>query len=208
MFGKRKQERLDEIANRPLMSSNVTDFMEKLGLSDEEIADMANTATSVDEVQSKVDEGEAALSQFVTTTNGAWSQQAGTIVDLQPYSMLPAVCWDLPDKHDHAVLVEAMGLLPTNPWNIVLLAMNDETAAITGAGRFPLTVRDEAVTVTSLAKISIAEEVELVKRQHGTDNGQARDAAVARIIAMARPVGAAMLGQDVVDHSRRTFFGD
>lgn len=208
MFGKRKQAMLDEYANRPLMSSNVTQFMEKLGLSDEEIADMAKTAGAVDEVQVKLDESEVALGAFVTSTNAAWSQSTGTVVELQPYYMLPAVCWELPNKHDHALIVEVMGLLPASPWNIVLLAMDDETAAVTGAGRFPMAVSEEAVTATSLAKVSIAEELELVKRQQGINDGQVRDAAVARIIAMARPVGAAMLGQDVVDHSRRTFFGD
>jgi len=190
------------------MSSNVTQFMEKLGLSDEEIADMASSAAAVDEVQVKLDESEATLGAFVTATNAAWSQQTGTDVELQPYHMLPAVCWELPDKQDRAVLIEVMGLLPASPWNIVLLAMNDETVAITGAGRFPMAVSEEAVTATSLAKITIAEELDLIKGYQGADNAEIRDAAVARIIALARPVGAAMLGQDVVDHSRRTFFSD
>lgn len=207
MFGKRKQEKLDEYANRPLMSSNVTQFMEKLGLSDEEIADMANPSGTVDPVQIKADEADAALGAFVNQTNAAWAQQTGTAVELQPYHLLPAVCWDFDDKQDHDLLVEVMGLLPSNPWNIVLLAMNDETATLTGAGRFPSIVREEAVTATSLAKISIAEELQQLKRFE-QPNTEARDAAVARIIAMARPVGSAMLGEDVVDHSRRTFFGD
>jgi len=209
MFGKKKQAKLDEIANRPLMSSDVTEFMEKLGLSEEEIADMANPVSAIDEVQVKADESEAALGAFVTETNAAWSKQTGALVDLQPYLMLPAVCWELPDKQDHALLVEVMGLLPASPWNVVLLAADNETAAITGAARMPTDVSDEAVAATSLAKITIAEELEMLKNQSQDAAFAAnRDGAAARIVALARPVGAAMLGQEVVDHSRTTFFGD
>lgn len=209
MFGKRKQAVLEELANRPLMSPNVTQFMEKLGLSDEEIADMANTSSTVDPVQAKLDQGAAELNAFVTSTNTTWSQSMGAPIELQAYQMLPAVCWEVADRHDHTLLVEVMGLLPTSPWNIVLLAMNAETAALTGAGRFPLTITEEAVAATSLAKISIAEELETVKKHaQAPDFVSVRDGAIARITAMARPVGSALLGQDVVDHARRTFFGD
>lgn len=209
MFGKRKQAVLEELANRPLMSPNVTQFMEKLGLSDEDIADMANTSSTVDPVQATLDQGGAALNTFVNSTNTTWSQSMGARIDLQPYQMLPAVCWEFDDKHDHTLLVDVMGLLPTNPWNIVLLAMNDDTATLTGAGRFPMTITEEAVTATSLAKISIVEELETVKKHaQAPDFVAVRDGAIARIIAMARPVGSALLGQHVVDHSRRTFFGD
>lgn len=211
MFGKKKQAKLDEYANRPLMSSNVTEFMEKLGLSEDDIAEMANPVGTIDEVQAKIDEGDEALDIFVGQAKATWSNHTSRMVDLQPFHMLPESLWTQLDKHDRTLLVEIMGLVPANPWNIVLLAADEETATLTGAARFPLTHSEEAAVAIDMAKLSITGELERLKKcdRNQLDEFVAtRDAAAARIIAMARTVGSAVLGDDVVNHSRTTFFGD
>lgn len=211
MFGKRKQAKLDEYANRPLMSSNVTEFMEKLGLSEEEIAEMAKPASTIDEVQAKIDEGNVALDIFVGQAKATWSNHTSRLVDLQPFHMLPLSLWNDLDKHDRALLVEVIGLVPANPWNIVLLAADEETATLTGASRFPLSLSEEAAVAIEMAKLTITAELEAIKTVDQTQVDAfvtTRDAAAARIIALARPIGAAALGDAAVDHSRATFFGD
>lgn len=211
MFGKRKQEKLEELANRPLMSSNVTQFMEKLGLSEEEIADMATPAVTVDEVQVKMDEGTQALNAFVNQARATWADHTSHLVNLEPFQMLPASLWMQLDKHDRTVLVEVMGLVPAHPWNIVLLAADEQTAVLTGAARLPMTQSEEAAVAIDMARLSITDEIDRVKKcdRNQLDEFVAtRDAAAARIITLARTIGSAVLGQDAVDHSRATFFAD
>lgn len=217
MFGKKKRSLLlADTSDQPRMSDNVTQFMERLGLSDDEIAEMASP---VSDLQRTIAESDAALAAFVMETNAAWSKQLGTLVDLQPYAMLPASCWDALDTAHQTLLMDVVGLIPTQPWNNILLAMNDETATLVGVGRYPTGLSDEATTAAGIANLSITEELELVKTQQSAlvdtsgqvetaDVAQACGAASARIIALARPVASASLGQDLVDHSRATFFGD
>ncbi len=216
MFGNRKQALLADRPDQPRMSTNVTDFMEKLGLSDDQIAEMANPMS---DQQRRLDESEATLATFVMQTNAMWSERMGAIIDLQPRHMLPTSCWDSLDTPDRTLLMDVLGLLPAQPWNTVLLAANDETAALLGVGRHPRSLSEEEQTANKLASLTIAEELESVKRQQGATldpsrldpaevPDEIRNTAVVRIIAIARPVASAVLGQDVVDHSRSTFFGD
>ncbi len=216
MFGKKKQALLADRPDQPRMSANVTEFMEKLGLSGDEIAEMANP---ISDQQRRIEESETTLATFVMQTNAMWSERMGAIIDLQPKHMLPTTCWDSLDTPDRTLLMDVLGLLPAQPWNIVLLAANDETAALLGVGRHPRSLSEEERTANNLASLTIAEELEIAKRKQGATldpsrsdlaevADQAPDAATARIIALARPVASASLGQDVVDHSRSTFFGD
>lgn len=204
MFGKRKQAAA-EAWDQPIMSDNVAQFMEKLGLSDEEIADMANAAANPNhDLQRKIDDSVEALATFVRETNASWSARLGTLVELQPYRMIPASIWESFDIAEKNALSDAMGLLPDQPWNIILLAMDDQTAALVGVARYPSAISEEAAAATTVARLSILDELDKVRGQGDT----ARDAAAARIIAMARTVAAASLGSDVVDRSRAVFFGD
>lgn len=238
MFGKKKRALLAEPTDQPRMSASVTEFMEKLGLSDEDIAEMANP---ISDQQRRIDESEAALASFVKQTNAYWSQTTGALIDLQPRHMLPTSCWDFLDTQDTTLFMDVLGLLPAQPWNIVLLAMNDETARLVGVGRHHVAPSDEHLTAINLAQLTIAEELDQVKQKQGatlqpsvfnpalldptvddppplqvTDADVARaadfdsikNAATARIMAMARPVAAAALGQAVVDQSRSIFFHD
>lgn len=238
MFGKKRRDLLAAPADQPRMSASVTEFMERLGLSEEEIAEMANP---ISEQQRLISESETALASFVKQTNTYWSQQTGTVIDLQPRHMLPTSCWDALDTQDSAVLIDVLGLLPAQPWNILLLAMNDETAKLVGVGRHHAPPSDEHDTAVTLAQLTIAEEIQRVKREQGAsapasvfnpalldpsvadppplqvsqadvdraaDFDMLKNAAIGRIMALARPVAAAAHGQAVVDHSRATFFRD
>lgn len=216
MFGKKKRALLlAEPWDQPRMSDNVTQFMEKLGLSDDEIAEMSNP---INDLQRTIAASNAALATFVMETNASWSKQLGAVIELQPYAMLPATCWDALDTPHQTLLMDVVGLIPTQPWNNILLAMNDETANLVGVGRYPTGLSEEATTAAGIANLSITEELELVKKQQGAiidtpghetaEVKQVRRGAAARIIALARPVASASLGQDAVDHSRATFFGD
>lgn len=204
MFGKKKQALLADYSDQPRLSPNVTEFMEKLGLSDDEIAEMAHP---VSDVQRKIDESETTLARFVTDTNAKWSQNTGSVIDLQPYRMLPESCWDSLDMQHELLLKDALALLPAQPWNIILLAMDSQTAMLTGAGRFPTTSTEEGRMAINVASLSIVDELDRIQRTEAASD-TARAAAAARIIAMARRVASASLGTEVVDQSRQRFFGD
>lgn len=187
------------------MSDNVAQFMEKLGLSDEEIADMAATAANPDHsLQRMMDESADTLAAFVRDTNASWSARLDTVVDLQPYQMIPSTIWESMAGAQKTALSEVLGLLPTQPWNILLLAMDERTASLVGVDRYPGALSEEAQAAINVARLSILEELD---KARGLDE-TARNAAAARIIAMARTVASATLGQDVVDRSRAVFFGD
>lgn len=201
MFGKRKQAAA-AAWDEPVMSDNVAQFMEKLGLSDEEIAEMARAASDPgSDLQRRIADAEDALATFVRTTNASWSASLGTVVELEPYCMIPRSVWTSFPQLEQEVLTETLGLLPSQPWNILLLAGSDHTATSVGVPHAPSP--SDSSGAIDVVRLAISEEFDALR--NGTTDS---DAAAARIIAMARTTAAQSLGQDAVDRSRSLFFSD
>ena len=183
------------------MSASVAQFMEKLGLSDDEIAEMARAASDPgNALKQRIASADATLATFVCETNAAWSTRLGTLVELQSYCMIPRSVWTSFPEIEQDVLMDSMGLLPSQPWNSLLLAMTDHTAQAVGVSRHPAS---ETAAASDVVRLAIQEEFERI-RLGTTDTS----AAAARIIAMARTTAAHTLGQDAVDRSRSLFFND
>jgi len=200
MFGKRKQAAA-AAWDEPVMSANVAKFMETLGLSDDEIAEMARAASDPSsELEERMAAADETLASFVRDTNAAWSSRLGTIVELQPHYMIPRSVWTSFPQIEQDVLTDRLGLVPSQPWNILLLATTDQTARAVGVSLAPT---DATPAATEIVRLAIQEELERIKL--GSTDTQA---AAARIIAMARTTAAQTLGQDAVDRSRALFFAD
>ena len=215
MFG-RKSRTLP--GDGPRMSADVTQFMAKLGLSEDEIAEMAAPKSPL---QRAIDDSEEQLERFVARSNAVWSEQLGTTVNLWPYRMLPARCWSeetLGARH-RTTLMEVLGLLPAQPWNIVLLAMDESTASALQLPLHPPMLGDTEAEGTDTAIHFLLQELDQLDRllMAPTPAGMtaandalvtARTEAVTRIMAMARPIAGAAVGEHAVLISRQTFFGD
>ncbi len=158
-------------------------------------------------------ENRAALTDFMSRLNSAWSAHAATAVDLQPYYMIPERCWE----GDHQqVLVEVLGLAPAQPWNVLPLAGGPATEAATGVARHPgARALDHRAMATSL----IAEAVDTMhetfeKATFATDAvdtaalDAARAQAATEIKGVARRIAGATVGVETVVHARATFFND
>lgn len=215
MFG-RKTRTLP--GDGPRMSADVTQFMEKLGLSEDEIAEMAAPKSPL---QRAIDDSEAQLERFVAQSNAAWSEQVGCQISLWPYRMLPDRCWSeetLGLRH-RTTLMEILGLLPAQPWNILLLAMDQSTADALELPLHPPMLTETETESTDTAIRFLLQELEQLDRLLMTPTpagvqtahdplGSARSDATTRIMAMARPIAGAAVGEAAVRTSRARFFSD
>lgn len=156
-------------------------------------------------------ENRAALADFMSRLNNAWSAHAVSPVDLQPYFMLPERCWE----GDHQeVLVEVLGLAPAQPWNVIPLAADSATEAIVGVGRHPGSrALDHRAMATSLIAETVGTMHKTVEQaafaKDAVDTSAfdaARLQAANEIKGIARRIAGATVGVEVIDHARATFF--
>lgn len=153
------------------------------------------------------------LLDFMQRLNQAWAERSATPTSFEAFFMIPSRCWDSPYRTD---LVEVLGLTPAQPWNVLPLAVDDAVAQRTGIAVHPGVESHEG---SSIAATVITDAIEgmhasFERATFGSDDVDAdaltaaRAQAKADIMALARRTAQGVLGADVVDHARATFFRD
>lgn len=158
-------------------------------------------------------EHRAVLENFMSRLTAAWEERSGGPVDLQPHFMIPERCWE--GEH-REVLIEILGLAPAQPWNVLPLACDANTAAQTGAAAHPGPESLESARVaTNFIDEAVAKmQMSFERATFGGDTvdaealANARTIATDEIVALARHMAGAVLGKEAVAQSRAAFFGD
>lgn len=163
--------------------------------------------------EQKMADDKAELDAYIGHLNESCAARAGQSIDLQPYLMVPERCWD--GEH-HQVLVDLLGLTPSQAWNVLPLPGDAPTAMAMGMTPHP---GPRGLDTRQLASELIGDAVEkmraaLEQATFGSDtvNTAAFDEAQAEatrdIMAIARRMAGPIVGAQAVDHARATFFSD
>lgn len=169
----------------------------------------------------KVGQADAALEAFVVGKNEQWSERVGAAVELRPYSMIAASCWEAQQLGEiyRTSLIGFLGLIPTQPWNVILLAADEQTSSVLQIARYPLVSSEAEMEASAAARRMMIDSLDRLKAAAVASPAHAspeavrhftviRDQVSERIVLSARSFASASLGAPVVDRSRAMFFGD
>ena len=163
--------------------------------------------------EQKMADDKAGLDAYISHLNESCAARAEQPVDLQPYLMIPERCWD--GEH-HQVLVDVLGLTPSQSWNVLPLAGDAPTAMALGITPHPgprgLDTRQIASELIGDAVDKMRAALEQATFGSDTVNTAAFDEAQAEatrdIKSIARRMAGPIVGAQAVDHARATFFSD
>ncbi len=169
-------------------------------------------APSARDLQSKIDDSERELVAFMDELNSTFASGLGSQAELRPFFMLPTRCWDT--EHQR-VLIEILGITPAQQWNVLPLASGSDPENLELA-RHPGGVTTDVIEIASgFVEEAIAEMQAAFERATFTGDTvdtealrAAREHARTDIMALARKIGATVVGDDAVNYSRDLFFND
>jgi len=170
-------------------------------------------AAPLSPIEAALTDDRAALDTTMQRLTDSLTEQLGTQVRLQPFAMIPERCWE--GEHREA-LVELLGCLPNQTWNILPLAGDAATADALGIIQHPGGASLHAVDAANsfltdiLSKMhqSCAAAAFSADRIDGDALGAARDQARGQIEGLARHMAGVVIGTEAVTDARSRFFGD
>lgn len=170
-------------------------------------------APSARDLQSTLDASEAELATVLADIGRTASDRVGRPVEILPFLMLPAECWD----SDHQrVLIETLELTPTQTWNVLPLGATPADAEAIGVAHHPLVV-NPALIEQCRGFVDDIVATMLTSFERATFGGDtvdtdaladARLQARNEIMGLARTAAAMELGAETVAKAREVFFDD
>jgi hypothetical protein len=189
--------------------SGLGELPEQPGADNGERREMAPSAR---DLQAEIDESERELVTFMDELNSSWTGGPGSETELRPFFMLPARCWDT--EHQR-VLIETLGLTPAQQWNVLPLASGSNLEGLDLAHHPGGVTTDVIEMASGFVDDTIVEMHAAFERATFTGDtvdtealGAAREKARTEVMALARRIGASVIGDDAVIYSRDRFFND
>lgn len=217
MFGRKKRSLSDGAGelraqvSRTQVTTATLDTSPAPPVSEE--AELTALAPSARDLQSTLDASEAELAAVLADLGTSASERIGHPVEILPFLMLPAECWD----SDHQrVLIETLELTPTQTWNVLPLGATPADAAAIGVAQHPLVV-NAALIEQCQGFVDDIVTTMLTSFERATFGGDtvdtdalavARHQARADIMGLARTAAAMELGDETVAKAREVFFQD